>query len=231
MNMFWNKKEGEKILPDLSAIHTPFKDDFGMSHESLSDSSESEDSGPNILPTFPDSPASKGFSQNAIKESINNSDLNEFKKENFEKIGKPEDAPKYKTIEMEDEYSKEKRDSIFNHTELKKEKELPDLPVHEEKISIPVKKEMPVSPSFKPKHYNKPSNEKDEDIYVRIDKFQSAKKSLKDIQNNLADIESLLSKIREVKLREEQELSSWEKNLVEVKTHVKEVTEGIFEKI
>jgi len=73
--------------------------------------------------------------------------------------------------------------------------------------------------------------EKNNEIFVKIDKFYSAKKALNQTKSKIEEIDRLLNKIRETKMREEQELSAWEKDLSAVKARIKEVTESIFEKI
>lgn len=69
------------------------------------------------------------------------------------------------------------------------------------------------------------------DVFVRIDKFHSARKSLNEIQNRLDDIDELIRRIKDTKLKEEQELASWEKDLMQVKSRIQTVTENIFEKV
>ena len=44
-------------------------------------------------------------------------------------------------------------------------------------------------------------------------------------------MDELLKKIREIKLREEQELTTWEKEINNAKSRIKDVHENIFEKI
>ncbi len=74
------------------------------------------------------------------------------------------------------------------------------------------------------------TKEKNSDIFVKIDKFYSARRSLADVQDKLEEVSDLLTKIREMKMREEQELSTWEKDLIALKTKIEEVNSNIFEK-
>jgi hypothetical protein len=69
------------------------------------------------------------------------------------------------------------------------------------------------------------------DVFIRIDKFFSAKKALDTAKMNLSEIDELLKKIRETRMREEQELIAWEKEMLAIKSRIKEVTENIFEKL
>lgn len=74
-------------------------------------------------------------------------------------------------------------------------------------------------------------SEKKEDLFVKVDKFASARKSLETAQNKIDEMQELLKVIRETKMREEQELAYWEKELTSAKAHVQQVTENIFGKI
>ncbi len=116
-------------------------------------------------------------------------------------IGNPMNQRKFRTVEMEDSFSSNRSN-------------------------------FPISPP--PFYRNQPmedSKQKDKDVYIRIDKFYSARKALETTRDKLNEIDELLRKIRETKLREEQELNAWEKELSEVKARVHEVVETIFEKV
>jgi len=69
------------------------------------------------------------------------------------------------------------------------------------------------------------------DVFVRIDKFHSARRALNEIEGRLDDIDELVKKIRETKMREEQELAAWEKDLMHIKGRIQGVSENIFEKV
>ncbi|MCX8159086.1 MAG: hypothetical protein N3D20_02240 [Candidatus Pacearchaeota archaeon] len=70
-----------------------------------------------------------------------------------------------------------------------------------------------------------------EDVYVKIDRFHSARKALEHARSKIEEMDILLKKIREVRMREEQELSSWEKEVSSVKNKIEEITRNIFDKI
>lgn len=75
------------------------------------------------------------------------------------------------------------------------------------------------------------SQAKTEDVYIKIDRFHSARKSLNSAREKLKEIDELIGKIRETKMREEQELSSWEGEIETIKSKVEDVTKNIFEKV
>lgn len=165
--MFWDKKEDKKGLPELPPLKFPNL----PPEESMEEDMESHP-----LPSFPDSPMKKGFSQAAIKES------------------------------MEDG-------------------ELPELPT---KFRVPKIRELeePLK-----KMTFETGAAKTEDVYVKIDRFHSARKALNTARNKLKEIDELMRKIRETKMREEQELTSWEKEIESVRSKVEDVTNSIFEKV
>ena len=68
-------------------------------------------------------------------------------------------------------------------------------------------------------------------IFIKLDKFQSAKKSLVILEQKVGEMENILKKIRETRLREEQELSAWEKEVSMVKPRIEEISKNLFDKI
>lgn len=68
-------------------------------------------------------------------------------------------------------------------------------------------------------------------VFIRLDKFKSAKSSLSDIKEKIDEINELLRKTREIRQKEEQELDYWEKETHEIQNKINSITENIFEKI
>ena len=104
--------------------------------------------------------------------------------------------------------------------------ELPELEEPEEEEEEDEEEEFPAEPEPRPTR-----REPGQDVFVRIDKFNSVKKTISEIEDKLEDIDELIKKIRETKLREEQELSSWEKDVMHIKSRLQSVAENIFEKV
>ncbi len=96
-------------------------------------------------------------------------------------------------------------------------------------LTPPHLQEMNPSPQPEYKAYN--IKTKQEEVYVKLDKFQSARKALAQAQNQVQDIATTLKRIRETKLREEQELASWEKEVTEAKRKIDEINNMLFEKL
>ncbi|MFH1425243.1 MAG: hypothetical protein ABIG28_00740 [archaeon] len=202
--MFSSKKEGG--LPDLPPPRVPF--DSGSKFDGEEDY---EDSEPQALPAFPDSPSHNNFSQAAIKDAVADS----------------------KVVEMEEwapdgnEYSEEEDlpsiGSDFSDEGGLGERVLPP-PVESERSRRFVE-------DIEPEPVRRDFGSSKKDVFVKLDKFHSAKKSINDIRGKLEDIDTLIKKIRETKLKEEQEISSWERDVAHAKARVDEVTQNIFEKV
>lgn len=169
--MFWNKKDNgdEGELPELP----PLKPEFMSISEQEDDDTEEAEKHP--LPSFPDSPTAKGFSQAAIKDAI-------------------------ETTEQD-----------------------------EETEQLTQELEPPSSFSYQPKHSL--AHEPKANIFVKIEKFNSARKALASAQQKISEIDKMLKKIREARLREEQELSSWEKEVESAKARIEEASKDLFDKL
>ena len=197
--MFWNKKDDKKLLPDLPPRQFPnllersYRDNKIVSN--IEEENESSD-----LPSFPDSPQQRGFSQAVIKEAVQ------------------EDLPYPGESNKEDEDMKEWAPSPLRRN-LSRDNEplrLPEPPQVQSFTQLGLPVEQPA---------------KNKDIYVRLDNFYAARKALIDAQDKLKDIDALFRKIRETKMREEQELVAWEKELLNVKSRVNDITLNLFEKV
>ena len=70
-----------------------------------------------------------------------------------------------------------------------------------------------------------------EPLFVRIDKFQDAKKNLEEIEKKLRDMEAILVKIGETNEREEKEVAGWKEDMRTIKSHLEEIDSNVFNKI
>lgn len=220
---FFGKKE-EKRLPDL-----PSPRDAGFSR------ALDEESHP--LPTFPDSPIGNRFSESAIRSAISSE----------ERIAPPSETEekRVRVVEMKEwEPHEELSDDMGEHEEshdrfmppeekpktadfmrpmefrkpqmqqMRKERVIPPREVNRE---VPMKSHNGVMNASK-------------EIFVKIDKYYTARKAMADISSKLEEIEEMVRKIRETKLREEQEIASWERDIMQAKTRIQEVNENLFDK-
>jgi len=213
--MFWNKKE-ERKLPELPPIQSPFTKEL---IQTSTQEEEEEDFGSlekHSLPSFPDSPIKKGFSQAAIKDAVSNPEEVQPNEPNQSSI---------KTIEMEvDEEASPSISSKSQKSSKASALKLGPPPEEDKKESEAEEMESIPMPSQGKK---KPGSA---DIFVKIEKFHSAKKTLESAEHQIDLMDDLLKKIRETKLREEQELAAWEKEISSTKAKIQNVTETIFEK-
>jgi len=218
MIMFWDKKSDKSRLPDLPMSNAPFR----PSNFSFPESPDEAEK--HALPSFPDSPNQKGFSQAAIKDAITTEEVSDTSMPEFPTLNEKE---KSTAIEME-EWTPSTE--ILRNPAIKEIEDIPENYPGEsqtKKLSDfkPYLSSTPQTlPEFKPAMKNS-------DVFVKIDKFHTARKSLTLAQQEIENVSDLLKKIRETKLREEQELSAWEKDIANAKSRVQEVSSNIFEKV
>ena len=219
--MIFGKKEGKGSkgkLPDLPAPRY-------MGGAVVNSPLEREDI--ESLPSFPDSPNGNSFSQAAIKDAVNDSNAGLDEEKNITEMEewKPSGFKTSTGMSNKNESSIEE-----GGDEIAEEGEAEEEPVEEEQDEE-IEEEAPrrrESSRIQKEITEKPKNE---DIFVKIDKFHSARRTLYDLKVKLEEINGLLKKIRETRLREEQELAAWEKELLHAKTRIQNVTENIFEKV
>lgn len=101
-------------------------------------------------------------------------------------------------------------------------RKLPPIP-HKELVHE--KRTLELSPEIKP------TTRKSETIFVRIDKFQTAKKDFIEVKEKIKEIESTLHKVNESRIKEEAEISEWMRDLERIKARLSEIDSKIFDKI
>jgi len=87
--------------------------------------------------------------------------------------------------------------------------------------------ELPVAPS--PVKVESPKI--NEPIFVKIDKFQSAQSDFTEIKKKVKEFDLTLKKVKELKTKEDQELSMWTEDLEKIKARLSEIDSSIFSKI
>ncbi len=68
-------------------------------------------------------------------------------------------------------------------------------------------------------------------VFIRIDKFEEALNIFKETRKKIEEIESLLGETKEIKQKEEEELSTWEEEIQEMKQQIEKVDRDIFSRI
>jgi len=169
------------------------------------------------LPSFPNDSRNQNMNQEIVKSAVMDNEEHDY-----------DDS--YESQERIEEIKKElpKKD-IFTSS--------PIIPSKESiKSTIPMP---PQKHSFKQNTVSMVSTKKDvsptpnesEPIFVRLDKFQSAQKSLDLIKKRVLDIELTIRGIKEVKSKEDEELSKWNSETQELKSLLSEIDDEIFGKI
>jgi hypothetical protein len=159
------------------------------------------------LPTFPNNSLGNKFSQNTIKEAVSGKkeDDEVFDAEDFpeEKGMMQKPLPRH-AIEDSDDYE----ESITMTTTKPKSKE--------------------VSQNYAMRSY---MTKKAEPVFIRIDKFEESMKIFQDIKSQISEIEELIKSTKEIKNKEEEELSSWETEIQTIKNQIEKVDQDIFSRI
>jgi len=199
----FKKKDKMSELPDLMPSAPSMRDYQRVQLPPIEPLSEEKEE-IHSLPSFPDSPMSKGFSQSAIKSAVG-----EPERENSDEMkewsANPKDLPPMprspRAIEM-DEWSPQ------TMSMPREEMRLPPPPMH---LS------------------NSSSTDSKRPLFVKLDKFREARDSLAKISEKLDQMDELLKMIKEVKAKEDEEITSWEHDMENIKARISLVNKEIFE--
>ncbi len=200
--MFGLKKKNQAgELPDFPSNSAPSMRDYQRTTLPPIDTSQNDDS-IHGLPSFPDSLMNKGFSQSMIKSAVEDEDKNlpELPEWNQESERPPITRP-VKTVELE-EWSP--KSNISQRP-----------PRNSESESLRVS----------------PSNQMNErrPLFIKLEKFKEARDSLIKISEKLNQMDELLKMIKDLKTKEDEEITSWEKDIENIKTRISSVNREIFE--
>jgi hypothetical protein len=111
------------------------------------------------------------------------------------------------------------------------ESRFPARKFNENKLpEFPQKRTIELSPSMA-SSFNKQMAKKAEPVFIRLDKFQLTLDSFEQIKNKISEIESLLRKIKEVKSKEDEELTAWEREIQIIKSRIDSIDKNMFSNI
>lgn len=189
--MLWGHKKGDKTeaLPELPAQRIP-SPPIGSRYSS-NPYTEEESEEIHSLPSFPDSPMNRGFSQSAIKGAVENSDI--------------EDLPKMSESEEDISEFKERSRITEMNEWVPKTETFQKNPIKTRRLG------------------------EEKPVFVRLDKFKAARDSLEIVKDKLSEIDSLLNSIREIKMKEDKEIISWEKEIESVKARLNSISLEVFD--
>ena len=168
------------------------------------------------IPKLPELPSPKNFS---IKSNLPEIPTG-IPAINSKEVGSPALLP-----DIKEKSSQEVIKQIINKPEISE-------PITFQK---PIKKEtirtIELEPSKTEEEFIKPVTKKIEPIYIRLDKFQIAIGTFEEIKNKIIEIEELLKKTKETKIKEEQELTEWETEIQVIKAKIDSIDKNIFSKL
>ena len=203
--MFGLKKKEESLgLPELTSSMPSMRDYQRPQLPAFQPLNEEKEE-IHGLPSFPDSPMTKGFSQSIIKNAIDEEDKN-----------LPE-LPEWKS-KSEEEMPRERRTTEMQ--EWIPSQQTADLPqISEERYQRipPIQHE----PQFQ--------RDNKRPIFIKIEKFKESKESLTKIAEKLDQMDELLKMIKEVKAKEDAEITEWERDIENIKARIAFINKEIFE--
>ncbi len=202
------KKEESGGLPDLSSSLPNIRDYQRPQLPAFQPLNEEREE-IHGLPSFPDSPMNKGFSQSIIKSAIEEEDKNLPELPEWNSKPQEEVQPQRKTIEMQE----------WNPSQ---QSNFPLSRVNEERIPrIPIQQESQFQKSN--------LAESKRPIFIKIEKFKESKESLTKIADKLDQMDELLKMIKDVKAKEDAEITEWEKDIENIKARISFINREIFE--
>lgn len=123
-------------------------------------------------------------------------------------------------------FSKKKKKNIRELPLLPEEKpkEPGELPIYEPQFPK-IESKIPVPPIEKPKTIfaeQKP-------IYIKIEKYKSAIKTLEEIKARLNEAEKILNNLQKLKEEEDKEFENWKSDIEKIKDKLLSVDKNLFE--
>ncbi len=204
------KKENMSELPSLTSGAPSMRDYQRAQLPPIGALNTEEDEEIHSLPSFPDSPMKRGFSQSAIKSAIGEPDIDESSElKEWRAQSSPTNLPPInsmtkstRTVEM-DEWT-------------------PDA------MALP-KNDMRLPPPPMSMQMSSPIRDSKRPLFVKLDKFKEAKESLAKISEKLEQMDELLRMIKDIKAKEDVDLSSWARDMENIKARIALVNKEIFE--
>ena len=68
-------------------------------------------------------------------------------------------------------------------------------------------------------------------IFVKLNKFENAQKSLNSVKEKIHEIEILLSNIKDIKKKEDSELKGWDQEFFSLKNRIRGISSDIFDNV
>lgn len=201
--MFWNKKADKDSLPDLPPLKSPLKPAFDIP-KSSPPMPQHEDVDDEQEPT--ETHGLPSFPDSPLQKGFAQSAI--------------KDAISQSPLENPD------NESIHPSSIKTMEMDTPEVPA-------PLRQPQSFTLEEPPEHSyvapRKPLVRGQQEIFVKLDKFNTSYRAITQISKKVEEMDGALRKIREIKLREEQELAAWEKELSSLKARLQEISDTLFE--
>lgn len=191
------------------------------------------------LPSIPNSSKNEGLNQEIVKSAIIDNFSPKEDEVNEKGEAKVSPSPVIEIPKVTEEVPAiPGRSSIMNESSLgaipqAPQKNLPKIPPQvytKPKIQPKTIQQKPVTP-----HFNVPVTSKAcldaEPVFIRIDKFQLAKKNIEQMKTKIKEMEGIIGKINQVKLKEEEEIKSWLEEVEKLKARLSEIDSDVFSQV
>ncbi len=202
-----------------------------------------------ILPRLPERPSSPtpayNDSQVPLKE-FPTLDQSDNPQDSYEDEKEIHQLPSFPTNQFEEKFSQNTiknaisgRDKMTNVSNRIPGENLPEMshPIEGYQIAHePMEKNPELEKRFIPKdedeeEVRQPSTKREKPIFIRIDKFEESLKIFEKTKDKISEIEHLLKETKELKKKEQAELSIWEEEIQKLKLQIEKVDQDIFSKI
>ncbi len=198
------KKEEESGLPELNRNGLPSIRDYQRPQLPAFQPLNEEREEIHGLPSFPDSPMNKGFSQTMIKSAIDDEDKNLPELPEW-KPNVEEDLSQRRTMEMQEWLPSQQNPNM----QPRQEDRMQRIP--------PMRQEQQLSNNGK------------RPLFIKLEKFKESKESLTKIADKLDQMDELLKMIKDVKAKEDAEITEWERDIENIKARISSINKEIFE--
>lgn len=108
---------------------------------------------------------------------------------------------------------------------------LPEPPVKSAPMVNPFIQQSEPAPQISSPEEKTVKKDASESIFVRIDKFNSAKRDVEEIERDLKQITQVIDKITDIKLKEDEEITEINKTLEEIKNRINRIELDVFNRI
>ena len=237
MGWFKKKKEDEDIhklpeLPELPDLPESFSSSLELPAESLPDVPPGlpeietkplikPKTEPNLsdLPQLPYDEA-ESFDREAIKQAINEPEISPIhsRMPTPARVSAPRRMPVYPAPRMMPVSARTLKPSMSSERRIEPE------------FDFESSRTLELTPSRMSLASTK-MTKKIEPVFVRLDKFQMTIQTFEEIKAKIEEIENVLRKTSEIKIKEEQELSEWEREIQVIKSRIELIDRNVFNKL